>query len=111
MKIYISYLSHEVTEQDLFKTLEYYGQVESVMMRKERSRKGSKMTAIVEMPDRAEAELVILSLNGKNLKGKPIKVGFSLSGSKGHREHGQKGGSRRSAGDKVGGTRSGKRNF
>jgi len=74
MNIYVGNLSSEVTEEDLQKTFEAFGQVESAKIIMDRFSGESRGFAFIEMPAKAEAESAINDLNGKELKGKTIVV-------------------------------------
>lgn len=74
MNIYVGNLSREVTEEDLQKTFEAFGQVESAKIIMDRFSGESRGFAFIEMPAKAEAESAINDLNGKELKGKTLVV-------------------------------------
>ncbi len=74
MKIYVGNLSYEVTEEDLRLALEQYGQVESVTIIKDKRSGQSKGFGFVEMASKAEGQSAIDGLNGKELKGRALKV-------------------------------------
>jgi len=74
MNIYVGNLSYEVTEEDLQKTFEAFGQVESVRIIKDKYSGQSKGFGFVEMPAKAEAQSAIEGLNGKELKGRTLNV-------------------------------------
>ena len=74
MNIYVGNLSHEVTEEDLQKAFEDYGQTESVKIIKDNYSGRSKGFGFVEMSNNADAQSAINGLNDKELKGKTLKV-------------------------------------
>lgn len=74
MKIYLGNLSYEVTEEDLRLALEPFGQIESVAIIKDRQSGQSKGFGFVEMASKAEGQLAIEGLNGKELKGRALSV-------------------------------------
>ena len=74
MNIYSGNLSREVTEEDLQKAFEAFGQVTSVNIIKDRFSSQSRGFGFVEMPDKAEGQAAINGLNGKELKGRAITV-------------------------------------
>ena len=74
MNIYVGNLFHEVTEEDLQQAFEAFGQVESVRIIKDKYSGQSKGFGFVEMPAKAEAQSAIEGLNGKELKGRMLKV-------------------------------------
>jgi len=96
MNIYIGNISYEVTEEDLQKTFEAFGQVESVRIIKDKYSGQSKGFGFVEMPAKAEAQSAIEGLNGKELKGRTLNVNEARPRSEGHRGGGRQGGRRHS---------------
>jgi len=74
MKIYVGNLSYEVNEEDLRLALEQFGQVESVTIIKDKYSGQSKGFGFVEMASKAEGQSAIDGLNGKELKGRALKV-------------------------------------
>jgi len=74
MNIYVGNLSHEVTEEDLQKAFEDFGQTESVKIIKDNYSGRSKGFGFVEMSNNADAQSAINGLNDKELKGKTLKV-------------------------------------
>ena len=63
-----------MSAEDLRQAFEAYGEVSSVNVVKDRYSGQSRGFGFVEMPDKAEAQLAIRNLNGKDLLGKQIKV-------------------------------------
>ena len=92
MNIYVGNLSFEVTEQDLQQSFEAFGQVESVNIIKDRFSGESKGFGFVEMPAKGEAESAIEGLNGKELKGRALKVSEARPRSETRRGGGRGGG-------------------
>ena len=74
MNIYVGNLSYELTEEDLKKAFEAYGEVVSAKVIKDEYSGRSKGFGFVEMSNNAEAEAAIAGLNGKELKGRAVKV-------------------------------------
>jgi len=74
MNIFIGNLSYNVTEDDLRKAFEAFGQVASETVIKNKQSGRSKGFGFVEMPVQAEAQSAIEVLNGKALKGRTITV-------------------------------------
>ena len=107
MNIYIGNLSYEVTEEDLQRAFEAFGQVESVNIIKDKFSGRSKGFGFVEMPDKANALSAINELNGKELKGRTLNVNEArprtesrggrggYGGGRGGRGGGRQGGGRR----------------
>ena len=100
MNIYVGNLSFEVTEQDLQQAFEAFGQVESVNIIKDRFSGESKGFGFVEIPAKGEAESAINDLNGKELKGRALKVSEARPRSEGREGGGRRGGGRRSYGNR-----------
>ncbi len=74
MNIYVGNLAFTVTEEDLKKTFEGFGQVTSVNIIKDQYSNQSKGFGFVEMPQSSEAEAAISALNGKELNGRTLTV-------------------------------------
>jgi RNA recognition motif-containing protein len=74
MNIYVGNLAYNVTEEDLKKAFETYGQVATANVIKDQYSDRSKGFGFVEMPDQAEAQAAISGLNGKDLNGRTITV-------------------------------------
>ena len=74
MRIYVGSLSREVTEEELRKAFEAFGEVASVAVLKDRFTDESRGFGFVEMPDKGEAQSAISGLNGKELKGTTLIV-------------------------------------
>ena len=74
MNIYVGNLALNVTEEDLKKVFEAFGDVESVKIIKDRYSGESRGFGFVEMPAGAEAQSAIQGMNGKELKGLMLKV-------------------------------------
>jgi len=74
VNIYVGNLSYEITQEDLQQAFEGFGQVESVKVIQDNYTGRSKGFGFVEMQDSAEAHSAIDGLNGKELKGRALKV-------------------------------------
>jgi RNA recognition motif-containing protein len=74
MNIYVGNLLREGTEDDLRKAFEAFGQVTSVKIITDRDTGDSKGFGFVEMPNQQEAKSAISGLDGKDLKGRTLKV-------------------------------------
>ena len=74
MNVYAGNLSHDVTDEDLKKAFEAFGQVASVSLVKDKLSGEPRGFGFVEMPDKAEAQAAIRALNGKELKGQTLNV-------------------------------------
>ncbi len=74
MNIYAGNLSPQVTEDDLRKAFEAFGQVESANIIKDKFSGESRGFGFVQMPSRQEAQNAIEQLNDSDLMGRNIKV-------------------------------------
>ncbi|MGH8672651.1 MAG: RNA recognition motif domain-containing protein [Burkholderiales bacterium] len=74
MNIFVGNLAPEVDEKDLKELFQTAGQVKSVQIIKDLFSGVSKGFGFVEMPGKAESKAAISELNGRDLKGRPIKV-------------------------------------
>jgi RNA recognition motif-containing protein len=74
MNIYVGNLSYEVTEKDLKEAFGVFGEVETVRVLKDNYSGRSKGFGFVEMPNNADAQSAISSLNDTELKGRTVKV-------------------------------------
>jgi RNA recognition motif-containing protein len=96
MNIYIGNLSYEVTEEDLKEAFKAFGEVETVKIIKDNYTGRSKGFGFVEMPAKDEAESAINDLNGKELKGRTLKVNEARPRTESRGGSGGYGGGRRS---------------
>jgi RNA recognition motif-containing protein len=83
MNMYIGNLAYNVTEEDLTEAFSEFGNVESVNIIKDRFSGQSKGFGFVDMPDNSEADKAIKALNGKDIKGRDIKVNQANQKTKG----------------------------
>ncbi len=74
MKIYVGNLSYEVTEDDLKLAFKEFGQVETVTIIKDKYSGQSKGFGFVEFASKAEGQAAIDGLNGKEVKGRTVRV-------------------------------------
>jgi RNA recognition motif-containing protein len=95
MNIYVGDLSFDFTEEDLKQAFSAFGQVESAKIIKDTYDGRSKGFGFVEMSGRAEAHSAIEGLNGKELKGRTVKVNEARPRSDGRRNSGNRGGGKR----------------
>jgi len=91
MNIYVGNLSRDVTEEDLKSAFEEFGQVASAAVIKDKFTGQSRGFGFVEMPTKGEAEAAMAGLNGKELKGRAIRVNEAKP-----RSESRQGGGRRS---------------
>jgi RNA recognition motif-containing protein len=97
MNIYVGNLSFEVTEEDLKQAFAAFGQVESVHIIKDMFDGRSKGFGFVEMPDKGQAQAAMDGLNGKDIKGRTLRVNEARSRTQDRRggpRHGGGGGKR-----------------
>jgi RNA recognition motif-containing protein len=103
MNIYVGNLSNNVTEDDLRKAFESFGQVTEIKIIKDRFTSESKGFGFVEMPAKQEAQAAMDELNGSELKGKAITVNEARPRTENRRGSGGGGGRQRSGGGGGGG--------
>ena len=98
MNIYVGNLSFWVTEDDLRKSFETFGAVESTRIIKDYYTNRTRGFGFVDMPDEVEAQSAIQGMNGKDLKGRELKVNKARPRSEGRRYGGNRDGGRRGGG-------------
>ncbi len=74
MKIYVGNLPHAVSEEELQKLFEQYGQVLSVKVIKDKFTGSSRGFGFVEMGSDDEANQAISELNGKEFEGRTLRI-------------------------------------
>jgi len=74
MNIYVGNLSFDVSEENLHKVFEPFGQISSVKIVMDKYSSQPRGFAFVEMPERAEAQAAIENLNGTEMMGRKINV-------------------------------------
>ncbi|MBN1224998.1 MAG: RNA-binding protein [Candidatus Aminicenantes bacterium] len=74
MNIYVGNVLREATEDDLRQAFEAFGQVTTVKIITDRYTGDSRGFGFVEMPDHQEAKSALAGLDGKDLKGRALKV-------------------------------------
>jgi RNA recognition motif-containing protein len=104
MNIYVGNLALDVTEDDLKKEFEAFGQVATVNIIKDRFTGESRGFGFVEMPSKEEAQQAIASLNSKEIKGRALKVNEA-------RPRPERGGGGRGGGGRGGGGGGGRRSW
>jgi len=93
MNIYIGGLARETTEDELKAAFEAFGKVDTVSILKDKFTGEPRGFGFIEMPAKAEAEAAIAGMNGKELKGKALRVNEAKP-----KEEGRRGGGNRSGG-------------
>lgn len=68
MKIFVSNLAADITEEELRMLFECFGQVASLELERSQGR------ALLEMPDKAAAREAVAGLQGQNLKGNDLVI-------------------------------------
>jgi RNA recognition motif-containing protein len=74
VNIYVGNLSFTTNEADLKEAFQAFGEVTSCNIIKDKYSGESRGFGFVEMPNKDEAEKAIAMLNGKDLKGRTLKV-------------------------------------
>lgn len=74
MNIYVGNLAWAVSDDELRRAFEAYGQVSSATVIKDKATGKSRGYGFVEMSDSSQAQAAIDALNGKDLKGRAITV-------------------------------------
>jgi RNA recognition motif-containing protein len=74
LNIYVGNLSFTTTENDLKEAFQAFGEISSCNIIKDKYSGESRGFGFVEMPNKEEAEKAIAMLNGKDLKGRTLKV-------------------------------------
>jgi cold-inducible RNA-binding protein len=77
MNIYVGNLSYQVSEEELKEEFKNFGDVKSTKIIIDRETGRSKGFGFVEMEQSEDGENAINQLNGKDLKGRNIKVNES----------------------------------
>ena len=95
MKIYVGNMSYDTSEDDLRKTFEVHGQVDSVAVISDQYSGRSKGFGFIEMPNDTEAKAAMDSLNDSDLMGRTLKVNEARPSNEGQRS-GSRGGRKRS---------------
>jgi len=91
MNIYVGNLSYDATDETIKQTFESFGQVISARIVKDKYTGESRGFGFVEMPEQAQAQAAIKSLNGKELLGKQMSVNEARSRTDRGRSGGQGG--------------------
>jgi cold-inducible RNA-binding protein len=92
MNIYAGNLAWDLSEEDLKEAFAAFGEVESARIITDKFSGRSRGFGFVEMPNREEAEAAINELNGKELKGRPIRVNEARSRREDKGDRGNRGG-------------------
>ena len=95
MNIYVGNLSSTVNENDLREAFQAFGEVSKAAVIKDKFSGESRGFGFVEMANREEATKAISMLNGKDLKGRALKVNEAKPKTESSRPGGGFGGNRR----------------
>ncbi|MBA3975232.1 MAG: RNA-binding protein [Candidatus Solibacter sp.] len=74
MKIFVGNLSYQTTQDDLYAAFAAYGTVDQASIVTDRDTGQPRGFAFVEMPNKAEADAAIASLNGAEMNGRALNV-------------------------------------
>ena len=74
MNIYVGNLSYSVTNEDLRKAFEQFGEVSTANVVTDKFTGQSKGFGFVEMSNKAQAEAAIKGLDGADIKGRIVRV-------------------------------------
>ena len=77
MNIYCGNLSFDLNDDDLQQAFEAYGEVTSAKIIMDRMTGKSRGFGFVEMPDDGNGQTAIDELNGKDLKGREIRLNIA----------------------------------
>ena len=113
MNLYVGNLSREVTEDELRKAFEAFGQVTTASIIKDRYSGESRGFGFIEMATKTEAQAAITGLNGTSLKERTLSVSEARPRTEGGRgggsSYGRGGGSYGRGGGSSGGRGGGRR--
>lgn len=93
-RLYVGNLAWTVTDQDLLDVFSEAGKVGSSQVIVDRATKRSRGFGFVEMATDEAAEAAIKKLNGRELKGRPIRVNEAQARTAGAPEQSHSGGGR-----------------
>jgi len=94
VNLYVGNLSREVTEDELRKAFEAFGQVTTASIIKDRYSGESRGFGFIEMATKTEAQAAITGLNGTSLKERTLSVSEARPRTEGGRGGGYGGGGR-----------------
>ena len=77
MNIYVGNLSFELAEEDLRQAFEEFGEVSSAKLITDKFSGKPRGFGFVEMPDDVQGNAAIAGLDGKDLKGREIRVSMA----------------------------------
>ena len=103
MNIYVGNLAREASEDDLRKAFEAFGEVSSAKVITDKFTGDPRGFGFVEMPNNSEGQAAISGLDGKDLKGRSLRVNEARPRSDDRRGGGGRGGFNRGGGGGGGG--------
>jgi RNA recognition motif-containing protein len=95
MNVYIGNLPRDITDEELRKAFEAFGEVTSTTIIKDKFSGEPRGFGFVEMQVNAEAQAAIAGLNGTQLKGQTLIVNEARARSEGRGSRDRRGGGRR----------------
>ena len=111
MNIYVGNLPREATEDDLRQAFEAFGQVSSAKIITDKFTGDSRGFGFVEMSNSTEAQAALTGLDGKDLKGRTLRVNEARPRTEGGRGGGGGGFGRGGGGGGGGGGFGGRRRY
>lgn len=105
MKLFVGNFSLEVTEEELKKAFEPFGEITSVVIIKEKFSDESRGFGFVEMHSQTEAQAAIAALNGQEWMGRTLNVNEARPRPQFRQDSFRKGGGRQYNSKKRGGKR------
>jgi cold-inducible RNA-binding protein len=111
MNIYVGNLTPDTTEDEVRQAFESFGEIASVKLIRDGSTGESRGFGFIEMPSEEQAKAAVDGMNGKELKGNPLRVeaGRGKPAPTGGGGGRRPGGSERPRGGRFGGGRPGGR--
>jgi RNA recognition motif-containing protein len=79
MNIFVGNLSFDATETDVRNLFRSFGEITSVAIVMDKNGRKSRGFGFVQMPDDQQAQTAISTLNGKEIKGRPLNVSSATS--------------------------------
>ncbi|MDO8301759.1 MAG: RNA-binding protein [Sedimentisphaerales bacterium] len=74
MNIYVGNLPYDLNEEEIKAMFAEFGQVSTVTLIMDRESGRPKGFGFVEMPEEAEGQAAVTALNGKEIKGRTVRV-------------------------------------
>jgi RNA recognition motif-containing protein len=105
MNLYVGNLPYDISEEELKQAFEVFGQVETATIVKDKFTGTPRGFGFVEMPEKESGQAAITGMDGKEFKGRVIRVNEAKPRSEGGGHRGGGGGYRGGGGG--GGRRSG----